>query len=325
MNRLNNVGGDELANRLLSYLKKCLPTPVEQFKHIRKHVYYVKFLNRSPFILKGFSSRRSFLIQDAFTSSLKRSLFPFTYELYRDLPNFQFQKKYYGCLEYIEPSQRSFDYQNRENRQEGLVLLEKFHHSSEKIVESYRRVLPTYDLQDKWVDRFQFFIKNLEALSRFIPKEVTTELISWAEWSLAGIHREKDALFQHPLVILHGDVAHHNFIKTVKGELFLIDFDLISVGPLVSDYLQYANRILPFLNWSLHSLATYKPMHRYVQERLFLYALVFPTDIFREWNRLIKDKTFHDSHKVHSVFQLTMNQFEKRRNFIRDIQRTVKC
>ena len=37
-------------------------------------------------------------------------------------------------------------------------------------------------------------------------------------------------------------------MRTSKGELYLIDFDLISIGPEMADYLQYANRILPFLN-----------------------------------------------------------------------------
>ena len=188
---------------------------IQDFKQIRKHVYFVKLQDGPPFIMKGFSSRRSLLIQDAFTSSLKRNQFPFTYRFYQGLPNLYFQSNYYGCLEYITPGGRPFFYNSWEDCQEGLSLLQKFHHSSEMLVGSYKRILPSYDLQNKWHERFQLFLNNLDVLSFLIPKEIIAELISWAKWSLAGIEREKHILNQQPLVILHGDVAHHNFIRNI--------------------------------------------------------------------------------------------------------------
>lgn len=324
MNRLNNVGGDEYSDRLLSYLKHNLSANILEFKQIRKQVYFVKLHDGFPFIIKGFSSRKNLVLQDALTSSLKRNGFPFTYQFYGDKPNLYFESTYYGCLEYIEPSGMPFLYNSQENCQEGLSLLEKFHYSSEKLVGVYKRILPTYDLQNKWHERLQLFLNNLNVLSLFIPNEIIAELISWGEWSLAGLEREKETLFQQPLVVLHGDVAHHNFIRAIDRQLYLIDFDLISIGPMMADYLQYANRILPFLNWSLQDLASYSPIQSYFQHKLFLYALAFPTDLFREWNRLIREKTYCDSSKIHAVLKMTLDQFENRRDFIHDIRSIVK-
>ena len=127
--------------------------------------------------------------------------------------------------------------------------------------------------------KYQLFKENLPVLSFFLQKEIIHELLHWAGWSLQA-KKEQNSFEQIPTVILHGDVAHHNFLRTSDGELFLIDFDLISIGPEIADYLQYANRILPFLEWSTKELTDFEPFQLYFQQKVFLYALGFPTDIF---------------------------------------------
>lgn len=324
MSRVNKMEGDERSDhRLLSHLNQNLSMDIQDCRQIRKHVYLARRDDGSPFIVKGFPTRSSLLIQDAFTSSLKKTNFPFTYSFYRSFPPIYFEHRYYGCLEYIEPSNNPFFYDSKENCQEGLALLQKFHFTSQKLVDSYKQLLPIYHLQAKWQERFLLFLKNKDILSFFIPKEIWKDLVFWGEWSLKRLENEKETLLRQQAVILHGDVAHHNFIRTTSGELFLIDFDLISIGPALADYLQYANRILPFLNWSLNELAAYKPIQSYLRQKLFLYALVFPTDIFREWNRLIKEHSYHDPNKVRPLLNLTVNQFEYRQDFVQSIFRTA--
>lgn len=321
MNHMNKFGGDERSNhRLLSYLKQNFSLNVQQIKHIRKNVYLAQLDDGCQFIMKGFSARRNLLLQDAFTSSLKNRHFPYTYSFYSGLPSVYFDSKFYGYLEYIEPSHEKFFYNSEENCQEGLALLQKYHHTSKQLVGGYKSLLPVFDLENKWQDRFLLFLKNKEILSLFIPSDIYSDLVSWAEWSLTGIEREYPF---SPNVILHGDVAHHNFIRSKDGKLFLIDFDLISIGPEIADYLQYANRILPFLEWSLHDLAGYQPFQSYFQQKMFLYALAYPTDIFREWNRLIKERQYSDSNKVRSVLHLTISQFEKRRAFVHELFQAI--
>ena len=123
-------------------------------------------------------------------------------------------------------------------------------------------------------------------------------------------------LSMNHICVLHGDVAHHNFLRDSKGILHLIDFDLISIGPPSLDYLQYANRILPSLDWSFERLAQFSVYEKLVGEKAFLYALAFPADIFREWNRLIREGSYRDQNKYNQVMDLTIGQFYSRKKFI---------
>lgn len=99
---------------------------------------------------------------------------------------------------------------------------------------------------------------NRSSIKYFLDDYIISELISWANWSLAGMVRKRRFFQKEPSVILHGDVAHHNFLRDKNGKLHLIDFDLISIGPPSFDYLQYANRILPSIDWSLGKLGSLK-------------------------------------------------------------------
>src|SRR5690606_14014221 len=129
----------------------------------------------------------------------------------------------------------------------------------------------------------------------FVQKEIINELLAWADWSLRGIEEEAWLFQSGRQVILHGDVAHHNFLRAKDQSLYLLDFDLVAIGSPHSDYLQYANRILPFMNWSFEELKEY-PIFKYSLEEIgFLHALAYPTDIFREWISVIRIRSYLDS------------------------------
>lgn len=318
-------GDDRFNNRLLSYLNNHLPFQINTLIRLRKNVYLAK-ASDLQFIIKGFSSLRRLKIQEAFTHSLQKVGFPYTYSFYTfsKEQSLYFGSQYYGCIEYLKKGNQPFLYDSRENCDEGLQLLRNFHETSEKLIGSYKTILPSFHLIDKWQERYQLFKDNLPFLSFFLQKEIIYELLDWAEWSLAGLKKEKHSFDQIPTAILHGDVAHHNFLRTLDDELFLIDFDLISIGPKIADYLQYANRILPFLEWSSKELAAFEPFQSYFQQKIFLYGLSFPTDIFREWNRLIREGTYNNVKKVRPIMELTLGQFEKRRSFYHELVQLVQ-
>jgi len=318
-------GDDSYHDRLLSYLKKNLPFQIIEISRIKNQVYKVKAKD-FQFVLKEFPSHKRLKIQEAFINSLKKNGFRNTYSFYSFSDNkaLCFQTKYYGCLEYVHKANEPFRFDTKENCSEGLQLLYLFHQTTKKLQESYKTILPTFHLIEKWEERFTLFKKNLPLINYFLEKEIISELFTWAEWSLSGLRKEKDILEKWQKVILHGDVAHHNFMKTSKGELYLIDFDLISIGPEIADYLQYANRILPFLNWSLTELDTFEPFQPFLNQKVFLYGLAFPSDILREWNRLVKEHTFNRMRKIRPVVELTLNQFEKRKSFMKDLESKLK-
>ncbi len=62
----------------------------------------------------------------------------------------------------------------------------------------------------------------------------------------------------------------------------------------------------------------------YLKQKVFLYGLAFPSDILREWNRLVKEHTFNQMRKVRPVVELTLNQFEKRKSFMKELESKLK-
>lgn len=320
-----NTPGDDHQNRLLSYLKEQVPFHIHSINRIRSHVFFVKS-KKVNFILKGFSSYHRMKLQESFTESLKKEGFNKTYHflnIFKD-PPMLFDKKYYGCLEYITPSKEMFSYYQEKDRLEGLRLLRSFHHRTEKLVNRYQRLIPTFQLIDKWKERTNLFLDNLRIIQFFIKEDYTQELIRWANWSFKGLEKEQGFFNHGNTVILHGDVAHHNFLRNQSNDLSLIDFDLIAIGKEKFDYLQYANRILPYLGWSLLELRKYEGINENLSEKGFLYALAFPTDIMREWNRIIKEKSYNNPKRVRPIIELTTAQFHMRKEFIKEIQLALK-
>lgn len=316
--------GDDYQNRLLLYLREQIPFIIEDILRIRNHVFLIK-TDHLPFILKGFPTYHRLKLQESFTESLKKEGFHNTYHflsIEMD-PPLLFEQKYYGCLEYIEPAKESFSYHQEENRHRGLKVLKDYHQTTRKLVRRYKTLIPDFDLKNKWQERYRTFVQNLPIIRFFIKKEFVRQILAWAHWSLNGLEREKSFFHQGETVILHGDVAHHNFIFTEQHQLTLIDFDLIAIGKNWIDYLQYANRIFPFLEWNLQELWRYEEMKEYQNVKGFLYALAFPTDIMREWNRVIKEKSYNHPRKIRPIMELTMEQFHLRKQFFKDLQSTL--
>lgn len=319
----NNTSGDDLVlNRLFSYLKEELVTPIESIQPIRKNVYLLQ-TNNQLVVLKGFSHLRKLEIQKAFASSLRQEGFRYSYifqNLEKDAPLF-LDGTYYGCLEHIPQSSSSpFSYESEIERKDGLRLLEEFHQTTGKLSRRYQTVLKEYNLMLKWRERAARFINNLSVIKFFVQQEILNEVLEWADFSLKGLESEITLLNSHDPVILHGDLAHHNFIRGIDSKLYIIDFDLVSIGSPACDYLQYCNRILPSLEWSLNELTKYDQIQPFLNNRGFLYALIFPTDIFREWNRLIKARQYSSTFQVRQVLDLTVRQFFNRQNFVEQIK-----
>lgn len=322
----DKLGGDDFtSNRLLTHLKQTVPFPIEKIKQIRNNVYYLK-TNQRKFILKGYSTLQQLRTQEAFTASLKSQGFHQTYSFYRIQENpLFFNKKFYGWIEYIEPDSSRFTYRSKRDRKSGLDLLYAYHMTTKRLSKSYENILPHNKLYKKWYDRTVQFQKNLPILRYFLKDEYLNELLEWAKISLEGLKKENlDFGDGQDSVVLHGDVAHHNYLKSKSGKIFLIDFDLASIGFQSSDLLQYANRIFHYIDWSFNELATYSYFQKYLTNRAFLFGLMYPSDIFREWNRLIRYKDYILPKKLLPVMELTVEQFQLRKQLIKQLKNMVK-
>jgi thiamine kinase-like enzyme len=310
-------GDDDYFDRLLSYFQSQFYERIIVLIPIRKSVLLLK-TNKNTYIIKGYHTNSRLRLQEAFTATLKKEGFDKTY-LFLTSPMREqlfFEGTYFGCMEYIPSNKTVFSFHSHKNRQEGMELLEQFHQTTASFEARYRTLLPKAHLIEKWTERLNVFSNNLPFLGYFINEPFIAEMLTWAKWSLEGMENKRTFFQKEPNTILHGDVAHHNFLRGIHGQLHLIDFDLISIGPASLDYLQYANRILPYIDWSLERLASLNQIKEYLREEPFLFALAFPADIFREWNRLIREKSYTDPTKYKQVMDLTINQFYARKKFI---------
>ncbi len=316
-----NKKGDDYFGRLLSYFRSQFYEKIIRMIPIRNYVYLLKTENHT-YIIKGYHSNNRLKIQEAFTATLIKEGFTRTYAFLspRVREPLFFEGIYFGCIQYIPPHKTAFSFRTSKNRREGIELLEQFHHTTGAFEARYRTLLAKGNLTGKWTERFQNFSNNLPFIRYFINEPFLSEMQSWAEWSLSGMAGRRGFFEQEPYVILHGDVAHHNFLRDSSGILHLIDFDLISIGPASLDYVQYANRILPCIDWAFDKLVELKSIQQCVREGSFLYALAYPADIFREWNRFVREKNYQDPVKFKQLMDLSIGQFYARKKFIEKLK-----
>ncbi|MEH7106173.1 MULTISPECIES: phosphotransferase [Bacillaceae] len=310
---------DAYFDRLFSYFKSQF-IDITKIKPLHGNVFLLKTTSKT-YVIKGYQSNKKLKLQEAFTATLKKEGFSKTYQFLSPPmgEDLFFEGIYFGCIEYIPSNKTAFSFHTQKNRQDGLDIIEQFHQITEKCTSRYRTLLSEADLLGKWKERLQIFANNLPFLRYFISEPFISEWISWAQWSLNQFEKIPDSFANNPPVILHGDVAHHNFLRHRKGDLYLIDFDLVSIGPAEFDYLQYANRILPYLDWSLDKLFYYPQFKKHREDRSFMVALAYPADIFREWNRLIREKTYSDQIKLKQVIDLSVGQFYSRKKFFEKV------
>lgn len=316
-------GDDHFYSRLLSLLDKKIPYQIQEIRNIRKNVYFVK-TNQLSFILKGYSSYQKLRVQEAFTYSLRKEGFEKTYQFYLfDKDPFIFDGKVYGCIEYIPSHEKEFTYDVGKDRKEAIQLLERYYKVTEGLVDRYKYILPTVNLMEKWELRKEQFQHNIRIVSDYVGESVSKEILFWADEALAN-WQNVNLFDQDRKVILHGDVAHHNFLRNTEKQLYLIDFDLISIGPACVDYLQLANRLLPTIHWSIQKLNKLPIISCYMKEQSFVWGLLYPSDILREWNRLIRMNQLTNKNMVDKVLSLTLDQYEKRKKFCNQILKDSK-
>lgn len=321
----NHQGDENFHYRLLSYLKKIFPGKVVKLDMIRPTVFLMNS-SMEEYIIKCYASYNRLKLQEAFTDTLKKEGFLSAYNysrLGRREP-YYLDGTYLGFIEFIRPHLHSFSYHLEADRIAGLNLLQNYHSVTEKIAQRYKTLIPPTGLIEKWEQRQDRFRANKPVISYFVNSEMVDEISGWATFALEGMKENVEFFTGGVHAVLHGDVAHHNFLRAWNGKIYLIDFDLISIGPPAIDYLQYGNRILPFLNWSLNELTKYRQISAFMNEKGFLFALAYPADLLREWNRILKNGAEPDIHAIMQMKKWTEGQFFARRNFIKKIGDMVK-
>ncbi|WP_139892615.1 phosphotransferase [Bacillus sp. D386] len=313
--------GGSLKDCLLAYLSQQ-NIVVYEMKAIKPRLIKVS-TNKGIFIAKQFVNQKRLLMQLEFLKKLRKAGFNGAYVFSDEIKPFGCKGKSIGFIEYLTKHPRSFTYENYSERLEGLTLLNKMHEASATIINDLTVEKHTFSQVSKWRERLGEFTSNRNMLNRVIPDSMLTEYLRMGEWALDKLGSyELEEVDEDP-VIIHGDLAHHNFFRKDDGELLLIDFDLMAEAPPMIDYLQYANRLLIFNNCSLKEILTFPQFKKYRDNPFFLIGLSFPTDIYREWNRICRDQLWSSNRRLDSLWDITVEDLPKRIYFFRELKSKI--
>ena len=310
--RINNLygKGDDFFHRLLLSVQRELNEPVLAYKLIKKGKWKI-LLPSGPWFLKEFSSEEKLKQQLALIHMLHSVHFFKTAEPHplQKEKVILFQKHCYGVFRWIESAVPPFSYNSEKERNQALTLLNEFHIGTQSFYPMLLSVIPRFDQTKKWQERYREFQANISKLESFLSLDIIKRYLLMGEKALELIAKSN---IQDEMGIIHGDVAHHNFIKDRFHRLFLTDFDLAAIAPQTYDYIQFAMRILPILRWNESLLWRHPMLNKYQEDRSFLIHLLFPSDIYREWNRFFKSP--QNSHLKY-VYKLTVKELNERTAF----------
>ncbi|EIT85322.1 hypothetical protein A374_11280 [Fictibacillus macauensis ZFHKF-1] len=298
-----------------------------------KNYYFVKYnvciieTKAGNFVLKGFSKERDYYEQLKLSRWYSKQNHPMM-AVYISYPSGSKVHHYDGMYWCMMPfyNGKELDLNDETDVREGLHTILKFHEQSVISSEKYHSVLSTYSLLKKWNKRLNAFKKNVQQQS--YPeslKPAFEEMLSWGKWALHHLDKKEIDLLENAArkrgEVCHGDVAPHNFMRLDEQEIILIDYDLFSVVPHEYDVLQYVNRIMPYWQWSPYILRQCKShyLEQLMQKKWFLTALVFPTDLYREWNRAFEG----GREKIREMIAFTDSDLPTRRAYIQALQSQI--
>jgi len=315
MMMINDVcSGDDFSHRLLLSVQNVLKEPVLAYKPIKEGKWKI-FLPSGPWFLKEFSSETKWKQQQALIRSLHSVHFFKTAEPHpmQTEEVISFQKRFYGVFRWIESSIPPFSYKREEERIQALSVLNEFHACTETFYSSFLSVISQFDQTKKWKGRHHEFEANRKKLEWYLSLNTIKKYLWMGERAIEAISK---FTIQDEMAIIHGDVAHHNFIKDRSNRLFITDFDLIAIAPKTYDYIQFAMRVLPILHWDESLLWKHPFLDKYQDDPFFLAHLLFPSDIFREWNRFFKRP--RNGHLPY-LYQITVKEMDERTAFFNKI------
>jgi len=272
---------DVSMDRLSSFLQKKGMLKTDYIDRIRKNVFYLETNHDNKLILKRHHNIRRVEQQWRFFEQQTTS-FIVSFQRYPNQKQILAGNGQYWTISPYIPGQK-LNYKTHEDRKASLQTLRTFHDETKGI--KLPRPLQKERFYMRSYKRLQHFQKTEPVfwkcglMSLFTDIVQTTEnqlqnvsLFPWAEWEERA---RKSGTW------IHGDVASHNFIRH-SGQIYMIDFDLLSCAPEIYDYVQLGQRFLSYLNWDLQQLLSYKM----VSDRFmwpWLHAILIPSDIMREW------------------------------------------
>lgn len=294
---------------------------VIDFGFFRDNVIWIKTLQGKKYVLKGFR-RQDICEKQLRLSGLYKDIKPRTMGTYSVFPNnkrkIEFGQYVWAIMPFYKGEGLHFG--NQRDVIAGMDAISRFHSFSRNIPSDIYYELSSYSLYKKWSERYNTF-KQLARSANWSEqmKPLIPDILMWGKWSLKHFdHSAVESLEKKAYKrkeITHGDVAPHNFVLNKNKEAYLIDFDLFAAVPQAYDWLQYANRIFPFWFWSYSKIEEMgnHDFLKWFSKKWFVICLVFPTDLYREWNRALKAG---NQEMIEEVTKFTLRDYAHRKKFV---------
>ncbi|TDQ37977.1 phosphotransferase [Aureibacillus halotolerans] len=300
--------GDFRRNRLFLDADSAFGFDHPNVKQIKHNVFFVS-TNRKHYVIKGYTNQAAARRQWHLAKALKSEGFHRGLE-YRRFPSGSYVVKtegmYWLSMKRL-PQKRPVHFQNGKDREKAGDLLHAFH----GVIQTQNNVqLPDYSLLKHWEKRFDQFCKedSLYTLAEVIGKKRAKEALRWGDIALSKLRRyrlyELEEKAKSRGQAIHRDTAAHNFILTPDDSLHMIDFDLAASAPEAYDWLQLSLRYMPWMQWSLNALGKERYIRSFLQKKWFLTGLLYPADLYRDWNAAMKEnnsRSFDWFASIHSI------------------------
>jgi thiamine kinase-like enzyme len=313
--------GDDYTYRLLSFLRYKLNDNSASLKKL-KEGKWVLHGNSGKWFVKKYPNQSRFIMQETLVRRLVQQNFPHVLPFHpiHQTEILIFEGEPIGLAMWLETSD-VISYGNARDRMDVLYVLKKFHAITGNFQGKWLENLPRYKWLKKWKKRLNQFERNIPFLQTFIQPYYLYTYLDWGKHAVTHIEALK--IKEKPSCITHGDVAHHNFLRGTDGRIYLIDFDLMALSSPLMDDLQFCNRILPYIDWSLNEIKQMGAYHLYLEQPLFYLGLLYPTDIFREWNRFLREDYAYKQRAWDYLVQLTIGQFPQRMQFSQEVNQEI--
>lgn len=175
------------------------------------------------------------------------------------------------------------DFSKQSDRRASLTTLEALH-DTEKVVDwESLPFLKPYTLLDKWNWRLDRFRSNRKTIVSYLGDAVVDQLEEYSEKALACLRTAPAREVNNTL--LHGDVVHHNLLKTSEGTVTLIDFDLACTGHPDVEIALWLHRVLPKVDYDAALLFEQEPRLQVLGQQAIA-MLQYPNEMLREWSYL---------------------------------------
>ncbi|WP_335869222.1 phosphotransferase [Bacillus sp. 2205SS5-2] len=318
-----NWQGDDFDNRLLLFIKKELGTQDVTISKLKNGKWLME-IDENKWFVKEYRSEEHLLTQLLLTNKLDEDEFPFVVKFHplHFEKTLLFEGNYFALYHWLEST--PFYYHQYKDREKALEVLSVFHENTSSYIDELHTYLPSYDLLGKWIRRQREFTENLPFFSLFIPEHMLSSFTYWGTYSLQNLEESKRQWENRQECIVHGDVAHHNFIKSKEENCYLIDFDLIATAPKMVDDLQLSNRFLQAMEWKVESLWQHKSLTSYQTDLPFLYGLIYPTDVYREWNRFRKASHENQRRVWPYLYRMTFQYYHNRMRGVQIIEEMIR-